>query len=170
MKSTSLLASFWLGAVVRGAASFASTNYLLHHTTIKQKRQQQLQTSLHIRGGGDSMSRISLSSVLGPAADAVGSALVSGTPLRAVGGMWAVSSLVIVPLTFIRQGYSFSVGYGFSVAAMVRLFCPFLVLGVAPPLYMGCSTGCADFATMKFPASFIILIFFISYHLKLLRH
>lgn len=64
------------------------------------------------------MSSSSLSSVLGPAADAVGSALVSGTPLRAVGGMWAVSSLVIVPLTFIRQGYSFSVGYGFSVAAM----------------------------------------------------
>ena len=62
----------------------------------------------------------SLSSVLGHAADAVGSALASGTPLRAVGGMWAVSSLVIVPLTFIRQGYSFSVGYGFSVAAMVR--------------------------------------------------
>jgi len=60
----------------------------------------------------------SLSSVLGHAADAVGSALVSGTPLRAVGGMWAVSSLVIVPLTFIRQGYSFSVGYGFSVAAL----------------------------------------------------
>mmetsp|Transcript_14022 Transcript_14022/g.21019 ORF Transcript_14022/g.21019 Transcript_14022/m.21019 type:complete len:345 (+) Transcript_14022:69-1103(+) len=118
MKLTSLLASFWLGAVIRGAASFAPTDHHLHHTTIKQKGQQQLQTSLTIRGGGDSMSSSSLSSVLGPAADAVGSALVSGTPLRAVGGMWAVSSLVIVPLTFIRQGYSFSVGYGFSVAAM----------------------------------------------------
>eukprot|EP00985_Skeletonema_marinoi_P019679 scaffold11388_cov185-Skeletonema_marinoi.AAC.6 len=99
MKSTSLLASFWLGAVVRGAASFAPTNYHLHHTTIKQKRQQQLQTSLYIRGGGDSMSSSSLSSVLGPAADAVGSALVSGTPLRAVGGMWAVSSLALTLLS-----------------------------------------------------------------------
>lgn len=104
MKSTSLLASIWLGAVVRGAASFAPT--------------KQLQTSLNIRGGGNMMLSSSLSSVLGPAADAISSTLVSGTPLRAIGGMWAISSLVVVPLTFVRQGYSFSVGYGLSVAAM----------------------------------------------------
>lgn len=61
--------------------------------------------------------------VLGPAADAISSTLVSGTPLRAIGGMWAISSLIIVPLTYIRQGYSFSVGYGFSVAAMVSTSC-----------------------------------------------
>ena len=64
----------------------------------------------------------SLSSVMGPAADAVSSALVSGSPLRAIGGLWAIASVVIVPLTFIRQGYCFSVGYGFSVAALVRCF------------------------------------------------
>ncbi len=122
MKSTILLA-LWFGTVVRGAASFAPAN---HHfsPTIKQNRQQayskQLTTSLNIRGGGMGSSL----PVLGPAADAISSSLVSGSPLRAIGGMWAISSLVIVPLTYIRQGYSFSVGYGFSVAAMVSMsFC-----------------------------------------------
>ncbi|KAL7433780.1 hypothetical protein ACHAXM_003725 [Skeletonema potamos] len=64
------------------------------------------------------MSSSSLSSV----ADAISATLVSGTPLRAIGGLWAISSLAVVPLTFIRQGYSFSVGYGVSVAAMVISF------------------------------------------------
>jgi hypothetical protein len=138
MKSTSLLVSFWLGAVVRGAASFAPTyHHHLNNNIIKQKRKQlyskQLQTSLNIRGGGNignSMSSSSLASVLGPAADAISSTLVSGTPLRAIGGLWAISSLAVVPLTFIRQSYSFSVGYGFSVAAMVRIL--LLYLHVSP--------------------------------------
>ena len=80
----------------------------------------------------------SLSSVLGPAADAVSSALVSGTPLRAIGGLWAISSLVIVPLTFIRQGYSFSVGYGFSVAALVSRFsfCVLSTCNVCPESHL----------------------------------
>jgi len=118
MKSTSLLAAFWLGALARGATSFAPTHH--HFNNIKQKQKQvyskQLQTSLNIRGGniGSNMSSSSLSSV----ADAISATLVSGTPLRAIGGLWAISSLAVVPLTFIRQGYSFSVGYGVSVAAM----------------------------------------------------
>ncbi|KAG7354032.1 DUF1295 domain containing protein [Nitzschia inconspicua] len=33
-------------------------------------------------------------------------------------GLWTVASLVVIPLTLYRQGYAFSVGYGFSVAAM----------------------------------------------------
>jgi hypothetical protein len=125
MKSTSLLAAFWLGALARGATSFAPTHH--HFNNIKQKQKQvyskQLQTSLNIRGGniGSNMSSSSLSSV----ADAISATLVSGTPLRAIGGLWAISSLAVVPLTFIRQGYSFSVGYGVSVAAMVRNF-PFV--------------------------------------------
>lgn len=123
MKLAILLASFWLGAVVRGAASFAPANHQFRRT-IKQNRQQayskQLTTSLNIRGGGMGSSL----PVLGPAADTISSSLVSGSPFRAIGTMWAISSLVIVPLTYIRQGYSFTVGYGFSVAAMVRTsFC-----------------------------------------------
>ncbi len=109
-------------------------------------------------------------SVLGPAADAISSTLVSGTPLRAIGGMWAISSLVIVPLTFIRQGYSFSVGYGFSVAAMVStLFCvlvscnrdgesPHVCLLLGFTFGEGMITGCAGFLSMNFPISFVILI------------
>lgn len=55
----------------------------------------------------------------GAAADAISATLVTGSPLRAIGSLWAIASLVVVPLTFIQQSYSFSVGYGFSVAAMV---------------------------------------------------
>ena len=55
----------------------------------------------------------------GAAANAISATLVSGSPLRAVGSLWAIASLVVVPLTIIQQSYSFSVGYGFSVAAMV---------------------------------------------------
>ena len=82
---------------------------------------KQLHPTLNIRGGDlkkKSMST-SISSVLGHAADVISGTLVSGTPLRAVGGLWAIASLVVVPLTFIQTSYSFSVGYGFSVAMMV---------------------------------------------------
>ena len=44
--------------------------------------------------------------------------LVSGSPLRAVGALYAISSLVVTLLTWYRTAYSFSVGYGLSVAAM----------------------------------------------------
>jgi len=44
--------------------------------------------------------------------------LVSGTPLRAVGALYAVASLTVVPLTYHRTAYSFTVGYGLSVAVM----------------------------------------------------
>lgn len=33
-------------------------------------------------------------------------------------GLWAVSSAVVIPFTLYRHGYSFSVGYGYSVMAM----------------------------------------------------
>lgn len=44
--------------------------------------------------------------------------LVSGSSIKALGSLYVISSAVIVPLTYIRQAYSFSVGYGLSVAAM----------------------------------------------------
>ena len=62
------------------------------------------------------------SSIIKPAADAISNSLVTGSPLRAVGGLWAIASLVVVPLTLKQQSYSFSVGYGFSVAIMVCCF------------------------------------------------
>ena len=118
MKSTSLLALVLIGA--SEVASFSPTNH--HASIIKQKTphffSKQLQSSLNIRGGSNNMSSSSLASFLGPAAEAISTSLVSGTPLRAIGGLWTISSLVILPLTMVRQAYAFSVGYGFSVAAL----------------------------------------------------
>jgi len=48
--------------------------------------------------------------------DLLTTSLQSG--LWGVVGLWAVSSAVVVPFTLYRQGYSFSVGYGYSVMAM----------------------------------------------------
>lgn len=55
--------------------------------------------------GGD-MSPTQLSSILTP----VSEALVSASPIRAVGALYAVASMTVVPLTLYRQAYSFSVG------------------------------------------------------------
>ena len=48
---------------------------------------------------------------------AAGTAALQSGPLGVV-ALWGVASAVVVPLTMYRQGYSFSVGYGFSVMAM----------------------------------------------------
>lgn len=45
-------------------------------------------------------------------------ALVYGTPLHALGALYVVASLTVVPLTWISTAYSFSVGYGLSIATM----------------------------------------------------
>lgn len=47
----------------------------------------------------------------------INDALLSNSPLGPL-GLFAVASAVVIPLTLYRQGYAFSVGYGFSVAAM----------------------------------------------------
>jgi hypothetical protein len=60
--------------------------------------------------GGETQTSTSLSSMIAPATEALSQALVSGTPLRAVGALYAVASLTVIPMTFIRQAYSFSVG------------------------------------------------------------
>jgi steroid 5-alpha reductase family enzyme len=53
----------------------------------------------------------------GPVINVINRALLTDSPLGPL-GLWAVASSVVVPLTMYCQGYSFSVGYGFSVAAM----------------------------------------------------
>ncbi|EJK61482.1 hypothetical protein THAOC_18023 [Thalassiosira oceanica] len=67
--------------------------------------------------GGDSVPSGKVSTQL-DASMAVLQSFVSGGSLRALGGLYdAISSSVLVPLTVYRQAYSFSVGYGLSVAA-----------------------------------------------------
>lgn len=53
-----------------------------------------------------------------PAAAAVKSAILTGPHVLPVAGLTAISAATVVPLTQIRQAYSFSVGYGAAVAAM----------------------------------------------------
>jgi steroid 5-alpha reductase family enzyme len=56
------------------------------------------------------------SAVVSKSIDLLTTSLQSG-PWGVV-GLWAVSSAVVVPFTLYRQGFSFSVGYGYSVMAM----------------------------------------------------
>jgi hypothetical protein len=114
MKATVLppLLVFGLGGVDSFAPNTNPRRQII--ITTRQKHihssKQQLQTTLNIRGGEIKML---------PVGDAISATLVSGSPLRAVGSLWAIASIVVVPLTIIQQSYSFSVGYGFSVAALV---------------------------------------------------
>ena len=77
-----------------------------------------------LRGGDINTSNImpssstGLFSVIDPTITVLHQTLVSGSPLRAVGALYAISSLVVTLLTWYRTAYSFSVGYGLSVAAM----------------------------------------------------
>merc|ERR1719491_1151443 len=59
--------------------------------------------ALFIRGGGEVISTLSSSLQSGP------TGLLS---------LWAIATSVVAPLTLYRQGWSFSVGYGFSVMAL----------------------------------------------------
>ena len=107
-----LLLVFGLGGVDSFAPNTNPRRQIIITTPQKHihSSKQQLQTTLNIRGGEIKML---------PVGDAISATLVSGSPLRAIGSLWAIASIVVVPLTFIQQSYSFSVGYGFSVAAMV---------------------------------------------------
>jgi len=49
---------------------------------------------------------------------AIQSAILTGPHVLPVAGLTAISAAAVVPLTLIRQAYSFSVGYGAAVAAM----------------------------------------------------
>lgn len=92
---------------VSGFISPLKQNRILksHHSTKHQ--------ILKVRGG-DTSTSTALQMHLGPIL--LKEALVSGNSLKGVGALYAISSLTVVPLTWYRTGYSFSVGYGFSVA------------------------------------------------------
>ena len=125
MRLTRLL--FSLTPFTQASFAFSTSTFHLHNHQrtsnanhiIKSKRLQD--NILQIRGGdiiNTPSSTSAMFSVISPASEALRHALVSGTPLRAVGALYAIASLTVVPLTYIRQAYSFSVGYGFSVATM----------------------------------------------------
>ena len=88
-------------------------------STTKQHHSSHQHKLLQIRGGDIASSSSSSSSALamhlGPL---LKETLVSGTSLRAIGALYVVASLTVVPLTWYQTAYSFSVGYGLSVAAM----------------------------------------------------
>ena len=97
---------------VSGFISPLKQNRILksHHSTKHQ--------ILKVRGGDTSSTSSSTTALqmhLGPI---LKEALVSGNSLQGVGALYALTSLTVVPLTWYRTGYSFSVGYGFSIAVM----------------------------------------------------
>lgn len=81
----------------------------------------------------------------GPATAAVRAALLSGRNVAGIAGMTAVSAAAVLPLTLLRQAYSFSVGYGASVAAMAAALIS--VYGLGNPL-----TSKAAWASASAPA------------------
>ncbi|KAL3902499.1 MAG: hypothetical protein SGILL_010800 [Bacillariaceae sp.] len=104
---------------------FVLAGFSIHTTNALLTPQQSLSTpsnlstsSLHktslqafpqvlLRGGA------SMASITTPLNDA----LLANSALGPL-SLWAVASAVVLPLTIYRQGYAFSVGYGFSVAAV----------------------------------------------------
>ncbi|KAL7533530.1 hypothetical protein ACHAXR_005292 [Thalassiosira sp. AJA248-18] len=98
----------------QGATNYHPAANLFH----RSNNIQHSNNILHIRGGDITNNMPALSSAVSPVTEVLHQALVSGTPLRAMGALYAVASLTVVPLTWYRTGYSFSVGYGLSVAAM----------------------------------------------------
>lgn len=65
-----------------------------------------------------SMALPALPAAVTAATAAVQSAILTGPHVLPVAGLTAISAAAVVPLTLIRQAYSFSVGYGAAVAAM----------------------------------------------------
>lgn len=96
-----------------------SRAFLSPRLPLKQKQSRKESCGIDILRlrGGDSVPSGKVSTQL-DASMAVLQSFVSGGSLRALGGLYdAISSSVLVPLTVYRQAYSFSVGYGLSVAA-----------------------------------------------------
>ena len=65
-----------------------------------------------------SMALPALPAAVTAATAAIQSAILTGPHVLPVAGLTAISAAAVVPLTLIRQAYSFSVGYGAAVAAM----------------------------------------------------
>lgn len=85
-------------------------------------------TTLSMASSSSSLPAAALA-VLPAAAEALRRALSTGPPPLALGALYAVSAATVVPLTWHRTGYSFSVGYGLSVSTMSLA----LLLSFAPP-------------------------------------
>jgi len=77
-----------------------SSRPLVRRTTADLKMSSAFAT---LRGGGEIVTAISSSLQSGP---------------YGVLSLWGIATSVVLPLTLYRQGFSFSVGYGFSVMAM----------------------------------------------------
>ena len=95
------------------------TGFLSPCSPLKQpwKESRGIGDTLHLRGGDSGK----VSTQLDASMALLQETLVSGGSLRALGGLYAISSSVLVPLTIYRQAYSFSVGYGLSVATQALL-------------------------------------------------
>ena len=89
-----------------------STSHQVHPPSINNLR--------NIRGGGGGNSNLmmAVSPTVAAAATAFTQTISMGTPLQAMMALYAVSAATVIPLTWWRTGYSFSVGYGLSVAMM----------------------------------------------------
>mmetsp|Transcript_15338 Transcript_15338/g.18169 ORF Transcript_15338/g.18169 Transcript_15338/m.18169 type:complete len:336 (+) Transcript_15338:15-1022(+) len=94
--------------IAQASAFTTGTNKLTQHAILSDKdsphsHEMVANPALFIRGGGEVISTLSSSLQSGPAG---------------VLSLWAVATAVVAPLTLYRQGWSFSVGYGFSVMAL----------------------------------------------------
>ena len=89
-----------------------STSHQVHPPSINNLR--------NIRGGGGGNSNLmmAVSPTVAAAATAFTQTISMGTPLQAMMALYAISAATVIPLTWWRTGYSFSVGYGLSVAMM----------------------------------------------------
>jgi steroid 5-alpha reductase family enzyme len=85
----------------------------------------------------------------GPTLETLRYAIVDGHPLNAIMALYIVSCLTILPLTWYRTGYSFSIGYGLSVATMsLALVYSFSVL---------CNKGKSTLSILN-PPSILVLV------------
>jgi hypothetical protein len=87
------------------AALFLAKSNAFHTPTSHANRSLERSNDILRVRGGDAMST-ELSSAIAPLSEA----LVSASPIRAVGALYSVAALTVVPLTLYRQAYSFSVG------------------------------------------------------------
>ena len=120
---------------IQSTSAFASVQHQHRDIKIKQPRHLPHRTIFDIRGGAlvndnnnyiNAMSSSSTSSSLAAAmlnlpftfTSSLRQTLITGTPLHALGALYVISSLTVVPLTWYSTAYSFSVGYGLSIATM----------------------------------------------------
>lgn len=134
MRPSMQLLIFLLASLSAAASSFPSAFVVDPRRRHKLSTRHQVHSpsinNLHnIRGGGgdgNSNLMMAVSPTVVAAATAFTETISMGTPLQAMMALYAVSAATVIPLTWWRTGYSFSVGYGLSVAIMsLALLCTF---------------------------------------------